>query len=150
MFREEELAKPLSNNTARIQLDGWHQLFKEYLPDFWNIPLYTTPQLSRNTGANEDRHLKCTSNYFEGTMKRVLDSVLVIILQIILSLIQAVIAYYCLGYKSHRCLNFILLTLECLDKWSEYEGISYKVVDRLGYPRRFDHFMAPKLLNGQC
>ena len=42
------------------------------------------------------------------------------------------------------------LALECPDKWSEYEGICYKVVDRLGYPRRFDHFMAPKLLNGQC
>ena len=46
--------------------------------------------------------------------------------------------------------QFLFLALECPDKWSEYEGICYKVVDRLGYPRRFDHFMAPKLLNGQC
>ena len=99
----DEIAEPLSKNTARIQLDGWHLLFKEYLPDYWSIPLYTTPKLSRNTGANEDRHLKCTSielsifslfegfflrNYFEGIMKRLSDSVLVIILQIILSLIQ--------------------------------------------------------------
>ena len=42
------------------------------------------------------------------------------------------------------------LALECPDKWSEYEGICYKVVGRLGYPWRFDDFMAPKLLNGQC
>ena len=61
IFREEEIAEPLSKNTARIQLDGWHQLFKEYLPNYRKIPLYATPQLSRNTGANEDRHLKCTS-----------------------------------------------------------------------------------------
>ena len=61
IFREEDIAEPVSNNTARIQLDGWHLLFKEYLPDYWNIPLYTTPKLSRNTGANEDRLLKSTS-----------------------------------------------------------------------------------------
>ena len=75
IFSEEGIAEPLSKNTARIQLDGWHLLFKEYLPDYWNIPLYTTSKLSRNTGANEDRHLKCRSiklsifSLFEGFFK---------------------------------------------------------------------------------
>ena len=42
-----------------------------------------------------------------------------------------------LSHKSQKCSNWYFLALECPETWKEFEGFCYKVMDRLGYRRRF-------------
>ena len=48
---------------------------------------------------------------------------------------------FSLLFKSHTSVTdasiLSFLALECPEKWTEFEGFCYKVMDRLGYPRRF-------------
>ena len=42
-----------------------------------------------------------------------------------------------LSHKSQKCPIWSFLALECPETWKEFEGFCYKVMDRLGYRRRF-------------